>query len=67
MTNKLERRIKGEFKFKKRLKIWYPCSKTRNRQHYVLKTTGTPCSCHMCSGPKHSRKQKHKNEKEEIS
>lgn len=27
---------------------------------YILKNTGTPCSCHLCSGEKFSRKRKHK-------
>lgn len=62
--NKFERRVKGMFKFKKRLKLWYPCSEQRNNQHYTLKTTSTPCSCYMCSGESYSRKIKHKNKDE---
>lgn len=58
--NKLERRLKTEAKFKRRLKLWYPCSKTRNRQHYALKTTSTPCSCHLCSNKNQPDKAKYR-------
>lgn len=59
MTNKLERKIKGFFKFKKRL-LNYGLKQEKPTEYYIFKTTGKPCSCYMCSGLKHSRKQKHK-------
>lgn len=43
--NKLQRRLKGFYKYKKRLKN-YGFTDT---EHYILKTTGKPCSCFMCS------------------
>ncbi len=41
--NKLERRLKGFYKYKKRLKNY------DRSDSYVLKTTGKPCSCYLCS------------------
>lgn len=42
--NKLESRIKGLHKYKKRLSNYGLKS-----GNYALKTTGKPCSCAMCS------------------
>ena len=58
--NKFERRVKGYHKFVKRLKNYYPCRKLRNLQHYSLKTTGKPCSCHLCSPSKIEEKAKYR-------
>lgn len=43
--NKFERRLKGVYKYQKRLRNY-------NLSHsdgYILKTTGKPCSCYLCS------------------
>jgi len=60
MMNKLERRTKGYYKYIKRLKQWYNCSKIQNRQNYKLKTTGKPCSCPLCSPGKVEEKAKYR-------
>jgi hypothetical protein len=33
-----------------------------NDNWHALRTTGSPCSCYMCSGEKYNRKEKHKGE-----
>ena len=43
--NKFERRLKGLYKFKKRLRNY----NLNRSEGYILKTTGKPCSCYMCS------------------
>lgn len=67
MTNKLERKVKGFFKFKKRLFNYglnHSELNTENKaNNYAFKTTGKPCSCYMCSGLKYSRNIKHKLKK----
>ncbi len=54
--NKLERRLKGYYKYKKRLKNY---NLTGTVQH-ALRTTGKPCSCFMCSPGKTEEKPKYK-------
>jgi len=58
--NKLERRTKGNFKFKKRLKNLSIHRKLRNRQYCHYKTTGKPCSCAMCSPGRVEEKAKYR-------
>lgn len=65
--NKQERKRKGIAKFKKRLRNSNRCSKPRNRQDYVYKTTGTPCSCPMCSPGKLEEKAKYRLNKFNIN
>lgn len=55
--NKFERRLKGLYKFKKRLRNY----NLNSNEGYLLKTTGKPCSCYMCS-PKEG-KPKYKDSK----
>ncbi|CAM1341537.1 hypothetical protein [Tenacibaculum amylolyticum] len=52
--NKLERRLKGYYKYKKRLKNY----SFNESKAYVLKTTGKPCSCFMCSPKEEKPKYK---------
>ena len=54
--NKLERRLKGYYKYKKRLKHY--C--LTGADQYAFKTTGKPCSCFMCSPGKLEEKAKYK-------
>lgn len=60
--NKEERKLKGKTKFKKRLKnyCYNVVGSLRNRTINVLKTTGTPCSCAMCSPGKIEEKAKYR-------
>lgn len=61
--NKFERRLKGYYKYKKRLKNY-------NRSYsdgYILKTTGKPCSCYMCSPKDEKPKYKFKKNKDHHS
>ena len=66
--NKLERRLKGEAKFKKRLKnngfTKETFAKAEKRgvklNVYCYKTTGKPCSCAGCSPGKIDEKAKYK-------
>jgi hypothetical protein len=67
--NKLERRLKGESKFKKRLKNHGITEKSfddvrkfwgRELNVFCYKTTGKPCSCPMCSPGKISEKAKYR-------
>lgn len=62
MTNKGERQRKTKLKFLKRLKKWQLYDKFKNNEgnFFMFKTTGSPCSCPICSGKKYSRKNKHK-------
>lgn len=46
--NKQERKLKGMYKFKKRLKNY----RREGTNSYIYKTTGKPCSCVMCSPAK---------------
>ena len=59
--NKQERKQKGRNKFIKRLKVLDNCSKLRN--NYAYKTTGKPCSCHLCSPGKVEEKAKYRYNK----
>jgi hypothetical protein len=66
--DKQERKLKGRYKFIKRLKKYgYKAVDAFKENHnlFVFKTTGSPCSCWMCSGDKFSRKIKHKNKIDE--
>jgi len=57
--NKLERRLKGKFKFKKRVRNYnFILGETYN--HNALRTTGKPCSCPMCSPGKVEEKAKYR-------
>lgn len=70
--NKQERKLKGQAKFKKRLKnhgITSEISKegysspqkgSRNINFNCYRTTGKPCSCSMCSPGKIEEKAKYK-------
>lgn len=66
--NKLERKLKGEAKFKKRLKnIGYtPEVLARLKRQgvkmklYCFKSTGKPCSCMSCSPSKVEEKAKYR-------
>ncbi len=53
--NKYERRLKGFYKYKKRLRNY----SSRGANYYILKTTGKPCSCYMCSPKKNEDKAKY--------
>lgn len=53
--NKFERRLKGYYKYQKRLKNYG----LQGVNHYVLKSTGKPCSCEMCSPGKVEDKAKY--------
>ena len=59
MNNKGERQRKTKLKYLKRLKKWNLLDKKGN--FFAFKSTGSPCSCWLCSGSKYSRKKKHKN------
>ena len=61
--DKQERKLKGLYKFKKRLINMNNCSKIRNRQDYAYKTTGKPCSCAICSPGKVEEKAKYRYNK----
>lgn len=73
--NKLERRLKGDVKFKKRLKNVGLTPKALDFQEkagiknklFCYKTTGKPCSCWMCSPKdiKSKYKVKYKNKFDE--
>ena len=69
--NKLERRLKDEFKYQKRLKNHKIDKMTQKDGSGITKlgikvnfncyrTTGTPCSCASCSPGKVSEKAKYK-------
>jgi len=62
--NKQERKIKGQFKFKKRLKNYQLLNS--EFKHYSLKTTGKPCSCYMCSPKKIQEKSKYRLRVDEL-
>lgn len=55
--NKLERKIKGWFKYKKRLKHY----RLKGTNHHIFKSTGTPCSCSICSPGKIEEKAKYRD------
>lgn len=55
--NKYERRLKGLYKYKKRLRN-YGFEET---DHYVLRSTGKPCSCYLCSPGKFEVKAKYQD------
>lgn len=59
--NKQERKEKGLFKYKKRLK-----NLGIKGNNYSYKTTGTPCSCAMCSPGKVEQKAKYRLRKDDI-
>lgn len=65
--NKFERRVKGHYKFKKRLRN-YKINPTemldadKDSVWHALKTSGKPCSCWLCRDEKYKRKVKHKNQ-----
>lgn len=62
--NKQERKLKGQAKFKKRLKNYGFTLEDVNKPNYNLfsfKTSGRPCSCGICKGEKFNRNKKHKN------
>lgn len=61
--NKFERKLKGYYRYKKRLKNY---GLKEEDGHYYLKTSGKPCSCWLCKNKKYNRKIKHKNQNEEI-
>ncbi len=77
--NKYERRLKGESKFKKRIKNHGYTDEVISRLKkrgvkinlWAFKTTGTPCSCNGCSPgkwsgqPKNKYKVKYKNKFDE--
>lgn len=66
--NKFERRLKGYYKFKKRLKnVGFTTEelKKANTNLYAYKTSGKPCSCYMCRNEKYTRNIKHKKLKHE--
>ncbi|CAL2093666.1 conserved protein of unknown function [Tenacibaculum sp. 190524A05c] len=52
--NKFERRLKGFYKYKKRLRNY----NLKNSENYILKTTGKPCSCYLCSPKEEKTKYK---------
>ena len=60
--NKLERRLKGKFKFKKRLRNFrYTDGEIISRgSHNALRSTGKPCSCPLCSPGKVEEKAKYR-------
>lgn len=68
--NKLDRKVKGLTKQKRRIKIWEACS---NSEHPIsdktkqkLKTMSTPCSCNICSASKNLVNGENKKLKKEI-
>ena len=60
--NKQERKLKGQAKFKKRLANFTHnvSNDIRNATYRALKSTGTPCSCAMCSPGKVEEKAKYR-------
>lgn len=62
--NKGRRNELTKLKFKKRLKNLQ--LKIDGGKFWCYKTTGTPCSCLLCSHDKYKRTQKHKNKEIEI-
>lgn len=63
--NKEERKLKGQFKFIKRLKNYgFKLEDVFKENHnlFAFKTTGNQCNCWMCKSPKFNRKLKHNNE-----
>lgn len=56
--NKRERWLKGNFKFKKRIKSLG--LNLDEFSHNCYRTTGKPCSCPMCSPGKLGEKKKYK-------
>lgn len=60
--NKLERKTKGDFKYKKRLKNLGIVG-----DNYSYKTTGKPCSCAMCSPSKVNDKAKYRIDTKNIN
>ena len=62
--NKLERKRKGYFKFLKRIKVhgFSKSTLSNNNMHnlHAFKTTGTPCSCPICSPGKIEEKAKYR-------
>jgi len=58
--NKRERWLKGNFKFKKRLKNLRLSLNDPNSNYNCYRTTGKPCSCPMCSPSKLGDKRKYK-------
>lgn len=55
--NKLKRKKKGYFKYIKRLKNFRLSGGIHT---YIYKTTGTPCSCIICSPGKYEEKAKYR-------
>jgi hypothetical protein len=62
MMNKARRFEIKMTKFKKRLKVLGLLYKEGNFHCY--RTSGSPCSCYMCSPYKFKRKIKHKNQQQ---
>lgn len=62
-NNKGRRNELTQLKFKKRLKN-YQLDLNTDVPHnfWALKSTGTPCSCFMCSSDKYKRAEKHKKD-----
>lgn len=59
--NKLERRLKGKYKFKKRLANYqHTILNPKGARYHALRTTGKPCSCWMCSPGKVEEKAKYR-------
>lgn len=73
--NKQERKLKGQAKFKKRLKNygitdkilengWGNVKNSNSKTNFnCYRTTGKPCSCDGCSPGKREEKAKYKNNK----
>jgi len=60
-NNKGRRNEMTELKFKKRLKLYGLDLNTEVKHNfYAFKSTGSPCSCPMCSPDKFKRTEKHK-------
>lgn len=60
--NKQERKLKGEAKFKKRLQnfTYNVGENITNASYHALRSTGTPCSCPICSPGKVEEKAKYR-------
>ena len=61
--NKRTRQHKKKHLYQKRLKrlqITKEQEENPVNNFHALRTTGTPCSCEMCSGEKYNREIKHK-------
>lgn len=56
--DKARRQEISKLKHKKRCKV----HGLKPEEHYEYKESGTPCSCYVCRGEKHSRKNKHKRD-----